>query len=127
MRKITFITLAALAPLACSSSLPIVYQGKYGHGAHTLVVATGSAVLVKNLARSAGGLADDGKAVFKDTKAPAYLQALAQIEKAHKELYANPRVDMPGAKPAPHPQPGVFPVDDKSGGDGGVRRSPLEK
>ena len=42
MRNIAFITLAALAPLACSPSLPIVYQGEYGHGAHTLVVATGS-------------------------------------------------------------------------------------
>ena len=42
MRRIAFITLAAWAPLACSSSLPIVYQGTYGHGAHTLVVATGS-------------------------------------------------------------------------------------
>ena len=42
MRKITFITLVALVPLACSSSPPMAHQGKYGHGPRTLVVATGS-------------------------------------------------------------------------------------
>ena len=42
MRNIALITLVAWAPLSCSSSLPIVYQDTYGHGAHTLRVATGS-------------------------------------------------------------------------------------
>ena len=42
MRKITFITLAAFVPLACSSPSPMAYQGKYGHGPRTLAVATGS-------------------------------------------------------------------------------------
>jgi tungstate transport system substrate-binding protein len=42
MRHIAFITLAAWANLACSPSTPIVYQGQYGHGTNTLVLATGS-------------------------------------------------------------------------------------
>jgi len=62
-----------------------------------------SAVLQKNLAKSAGGLADDDKAVFKSKDTPAYRQMLAAIEEASAALKAKPRVDMPGAKPIPFP------------------------
>ena len=66
------------------------------HSAH-------SRLLRANLARSAGGLAEDGKARFKSTSDPAYRQLLGAIEGARTALYAKPRVDMPGAEPVPYP------------------------
>ena len=62
-----------------------------------------SRLLRTNLARSAGGLAEDGKARFKSTADPAYRQLITAIESARTALYAKPRVDMPGAKPVPYP------------------------
>jgi len=62
-----------------------------------------SRVLRANLARSAGGLAEDGKARFKSTSDPAYRRLLTAIDAARTALYAKPRVDMPGADPVPYP------------------------
>jgi len=60
-----------------------------------------SRVLVRNLARSAGGLADDKGALLKTKSDPRYLALLAAIDKGRQALLARPRIDMPGAKPLP--------------------------
>ena len=62
-----------------------------------------SRVLMGNLAKSAGGLADDAEARFKSKADPAYRAILSGIDEGKKALNANPRVDMPGAKPVPYP------------------------
>lgn len=64
-----------------------------------------SQVLVKNLAKSAGGLAKDAEALFKTRKDPKYIAALGAITEARDALYAKPRMDMEGGIPVP------FPVD----------------
>lgn len=61
-----------------------------------------SAVLVRNLAKSAGGLAEEDKALFRDTNDPGYRDILEQICASAKGLADQPRTDMPGAKPVPH-------------------------
>jgi hypothetical protein len=60
-----------------------------------------SRVLVRSLAKSAGGTADDRGARFKSEADPKYRAVLAAIEKGKAALLARPRVDMPGAKPIP--------------------------
>jgi len=60
-----------------------------------------SRVLVKNLAKSAGGLADDAKAVFKSKGEPRFQAILKAIEGGKAALLAKPRMDMPGAVPIP--------------------------
>jgi len=60
-----------------------------------------SRVLVRNLARSAGGLADDAKALFKSKADPRYQAILEAIEQGKAALLAKPRMDMPGAVPIP--------------------------
>jgi len=63
-----------------------------------------SRVLTAHLAKSAGGRADDKKAPFKSKSDPKYVAILKTIQAGKKALDANPRVDMPGAKPKPYPR-----------------------
>ncbi|MDP7286869.1 MAG: DUF1080 domain-containing protein [Phycisphaerae bacterium] len=63
-----------------------------------------SRVLTRTLAKSAGGSADDKKAAFKSKSDPKYIAILKAIQAGKKALDANPRVDMPGAKPKPYPR-----------------------
>ncbi len=58
-----------------------------------------SPVLLDNLAKSAGGRAEDQGALFSSTSDVKYRQLLALLQEAKKALDANPRMDMPGAKP----------------------------
>ena len=60
-----------------------------------------SRVLTTRLAKSAGGLAPDDKALLKAKTDPRYRAILAALEKGKQALLANPRMDMPGAKPIP--------------------------
>lgn len=60
-----------------------------------------SAVLLRNLARTAGGQAEDDKAIFKSTDDPDYRKILEQICGSAKGLADHPRADMPGAKTIP--------------------------
>ena len=60
-----------------------------------------SRVLLKNLARSAGGEADDRKAIFLSKEDPRYRAMLGAIEEGREALLAQPRMDMPGAVPVP--------------------------
>jgi hypothetical protein len=58
-----------------------------------------SRLLLDNLARSAGGRADDRRAAFPSTAAAHYREALRAIEAGKAALWARPRIDMPGAQP----------------------------
>lgn len=60
-----------------------------------------SRILTRNLAKSAGGTADDKKARFKSRSDPAYKELLGVLTEARKALLATPRIDMPGARPIP--------------------------
>lgn len=60
-----------------------------------------SRVLTSNLAKSAGGLAADAKAVFKSKDDPNYQAILKAIEAGKAALLAKPRMDMPGAVAIP--------------------------
>jgi hypothetical protein len=60
-----------------------------------------SRLLLDNLARSAGGRADDRKAAFRTTDDPQYRAVLSAIEEGKTALLARPRMDMPGAVPVP--------------------------
>ncbi len=62
-----------------------------------------SGVLTENLAKSAGGQADDKAALFKTKADPRYVAALKAITAGKSALVAKPRVDMPGAKPVAYP------------------------
>jgi hypothetical protein len=62
-----------------------------------------SSVLTSYLAKDAGGRAEGKAVLFKDTADPRYQALLAAIRKGKAALDANPRVDMPGAKPVPCP------------------------
>ena len=62
-----------------------------------------SRVLTASLARSAGGMAENDKAIFKSKSDPKYVAILKAIQAGKNDLDANPRVDMPGAKPADYP------------------------
>ena len=67
-----------------------------------------SRVLRAPLAAAAGGLdrcrKEDGQsaAVFAGKSDPDYAAMLKAIEQGRREMLANPRVDMPGAKPKPY-------------------------
>jgi len=74
---------------------------KVGHADINLTHPEWSRVLTRNLAKSAGGLADDAKAVFKTTDDPRYRAILKAIEEGKAALLAKPRMDMPGAVPIP--------------------------
>ena len=60
-----------------------------------------SRMLVGNLAKSAGGLAEDESAAFKSTSDPGYQAILSAIEEGKRQLESTPRMDMPGAVPIP--------------------------
>ena len=60
-----------------------------------------SRVLLRNLARSAAGLAAEDKALFKTKADPSYQAMLHAIEQGRQALLAKPRMDMPGAVPVP--------------------------
>ena len=60
-----------------------------------------SRVLLRNLARSAGGWQADKRAVFSSPADQKYQSLLAAIEKGREALLARPRMDMPGAVPVP--------------------------
>jgi len=60
-----------------------------------------SRVLVRNLAKSAGGLAPDAAAIFRSKDDPRYQAILKAIEGGKAALLAKPRMDMPGAVPIP--------------------------
>ncbi len=60
-----------------------------------------SPVLLDNLARSAGGRADDKKAYFRDKSDPRYRELLAILEEAKAGLSKLPRMDMVGGKAIP--------------------------
>jgi len=62
-----------------------------------------SRILTGLLARSAGGMAEDKNAAFKTRSDPRYVAILKAIRAGKKALDANPRVDMPGAKPIDYP------------------------
>ncbi|MDP6634019.1 MAG: hypothetical protein QGG42_03905 [Phycisphaerae bacterium] len=62
-----------------------------------------SRLLTGSLARSAGGMADDAKAVFKSKSDPNYAAILKAIHAGKKALDSNPRVDMPNARPVAYP------------------------
>jgi hypothetical protein len=96
---------AAVAPPKQRAAL--IKKGRKGrianirHSDINLTHPAWSRVLTTRLAKSAGGLAPDDKAVFKSTADPRYRRILAAIEKGKAALQAKPRVDMPGAKPIP--------------------------
>jgi len=60
-----------------------------------------SPLLLRNLARSAGGWADEDKALFVSSKAADYRQLLGILQEARRALDATPRIDMPQAKAIP--------------------------
>jgi len=76
---------------------------RMGHGDVNLTHPEYSRVLTVPLAKSAGGLADDKRAVFKNKSDPNYVAILKAIQAGKKALDDNPRVDMPGARPVPYP------------------------
>jgi hypothetical protein len=81
--------------------------GRKSNFSHTDVNLTRpefSRVLTTGLAKSAGGIADDKKAAFKSKSAPKYVAILKAIQAGKKALDANPRIDMPDAKPKPYPK-----------------------
>ena len=83
-----------------ASGIPRDFK-KIGHTEINLTHPEWSRVLLGNLAKSAGGLAADKKAVFKNKESPHY-QALQQaIRQGKQALMAKPRVDMAGATPVP--------------------------
>ena len=81
----------------------------YGHGGAghldqvkvNLTHPEWSHLLLENLARSSGGLADDGGAAFPSKADPDYCRLLSAIEEGKRCLYAKPRVDMPGGVAIP--------------------------
>jgi len=62
-----------------------------------------SRLLTASLAKSAGGMADDAKAAFKNKSDPRYVAILKALQGGKKALDDNPRVDMPGARPVAYP------------------------
>jgi hypothetical protein len=60
-----------------------------------------SRLLSHNLAKSAGGGADDDKAAFASTSDPDYLALLAALREGAEHLRQLPRMDMPGAVAVP--------------------------
>ncbi len=60
-----------------------------------------SRILLRNLAKTAGGWVEDEKALFKDKSDPRYVRLLNALQVAGKALDKYPRVDMQGAKVVP--------------------------
>jgi len=76
---------------------------RFNDGSVNLTRPACSEVLQANLAKSAGGLAEDKTARFPSKDDPGYRELLSAIEQAKAALDAKPRVDMPGAEPVPYP------------------------
>ena len=60
-----------------------------------------SRILMRNLAKSAGGWAPNGKAIFKDKNDPEYRKVLAALKRPAESIKRYPRIDMPGATAIP--------------------------
>ena len=61
-----------------------------------------SRMLMRNLARSAGGwVKDEPKAIFKSKDDPEYKKLLEALRTAGRAVKKYPRIDMPGAKAIP--------------------------
>jgi hypothetical protein len=60
-----------------------------------------SRALRDNLAKSAGGIAEDNTAAFNAEDDPNYLALLTAIKAGKADLEGCPRIDMPGAVPIP--------------------------
>jgi hypothetical protein len=61
-----------------------------------------SRILMRNLAKSAGGWQEDeGQAIFKSKDDPEYKKLLEALQAAGRAVKQYPRIDMPGAKPIP--------------------------
>ena len=60
-----------------------------------------SPILYRNLAKRAGGLADDRAALFPSKDDAKYKELFAILSEAKQSLESVPRIDMPGAKPIP--------------------------
>ena len=73
------------------------------HTAVNLTHPEWSSVLTTRLAKTAGGRADPSRALFKTRVDPRYQAILKAIRAGKQALDANPRVDMPGARPVPCP------------------------
>jgi len=63
-----------------------------------------SRVLLRHLSREAGGWAEPGRALFRDTGDPRYQRLLAAIREGAADLERYPRMDMPGARAIPQPR-----------------------
>jgi hypothetical protein len=74
-----------------------------GNQAINLTHPEWSAILTLNLARSAGGQADDKTARYKTKSDPQYVAVLELIRAGKAALDARPRIDMAGAKPSDYP------------------------
>ncbi|MHC4504071.1 MAG: HzsA-related protein, partial [Planctomycetota bacterium] len=74
-----------------------------GNQAINLTHPEWSAILTLNLARSAGGQADDRAARYKTKADPQYVAVLELIRAGKAALDAKPRIDMAGAKPSDYP------------------------
>jgi hypothetical protein len=74
---------------------------KLGHTDLNLSHPEHSRVLLDHLAQSAGGRAEDGKALFAAREDPRYQALLKAIERGKQTLVAKPRMDMLGAVPVP--------------------------
>jgi hypothetical protein len=60
-----------------------------------------SPVILNNLAKKAGGRADDNKSFFKSKEDPKYKELMAILTEAKAALYRLPRMDMEGGKAIP--------------------------
>ena len=76
-------------------------RSRLSHGDINLTHPEYSHILTMNLARSAGGNADDKKAIFKSKTEPLFVDILNALKEGKAALEATPRMDMPGAKPLP--------------------------
>jgi hypothetical protein len=93
---------AVLASVASRRCTPCHAQGKIPRREWTRVTEPQfNPFLVAPLAKSAGGSEQCGKAVFPSKQDPDYQAILATFKPIEEMLARRPRMDMPGAKPAP--------------------------
>ncbi|MFH1920649.1 MAG: hypothetical protein ABIP48_12270, partial [Planctomycetota bacterium] len=74
---------------------------KVAHAEINLTHPEHSRVLLKHLAKSAGGQADDPAALFPNTDSEHYQALLQAIDQGKRALLLKPRMDMAGATPTP--------------------------
>jgi len=100
---------AAQKPLPWFKTFQAAYQAakipdpiaKLAHTDLNLTHPDHSRLLLRHLAQSSGGRADDPKALFSTRDDPHYRALLQAIERGKKALLAQPRMDMAGATPIP--------------------------